>query len=151
VVGPVRPRRGGRLRHPGGDRAGVVAALRGGVSSDEAGRLRRAGTANAPAYETYLRGRQDLRPFGPGNVGLARQMFKRAIELDKSFAQAHAGLADADGNLLQWLIAPKGSEAVLRTEALAASDEALRLDPNLAEAHVARGNVLSMLERNAEA
>src|SRR5262249_15878308 len=36
----------------------VVAALRGGVSSDEAGRLRRAGTANAQAYETYLRGRQ---------------------------------------------------------------------------------------------
>jgi adenylate cyclase len=129
----------------------VVAALRGRVSSDEAGRLRRTGTANPQAYETYLRGRHYLRALGAENVEMARQMFKRAIALDKSFAQSHAGLADADGNLLQWLLVPKDAQPALRAEALAASDEALRLDPNLAEAHVARGNVLTLLERNDEA
>ena len=129
----------------------VVAALRLRVSSDEAGRLRRSGTANPQAYEMYLRGRQYLRALGNENVELARQMFKRAIALDPSFAQPRAGLADADINLLQWLLVSKDAQPAVRTEALDASGEALRLDPELPEAHVARANVLSLLGRNAEA
>jgi adenylate cyclase len=129
----------------------VVAALRLRISSDEAGRLRRSGTANPQAYEMYLRGRQYLRALGTENVELARQMFKRAIALDPAFAQPRAGLADADINLLQWLLVSKEAQPALRTEALAASGEALRLDPELPEAHVARANVLSLLGRNPEA
>jgi len=129
----------------------VVAALRLRISSDEAGRLRRSGTANPQAYEMYLRGRQYLRSQGTENVELARQMFKRAMALDPAFAQPRAGLADADMNLLQWLLVSKDAQPALRTEALAASGEALRLDPELPEAHVARANVLSVLGRSAEA
>jgi adenylate cyclase len=129
----------------------VVAALRVRVSSDETGRLRRSGTSNPQAYEVYLRGRQHFRALGSENVEMARQMFKRAIALDRSFAQAHAGLADADINLLQWLLVSKEAKPALHTEALAAGDEALRLDPDLAEAHVARANVLALLGRKDEA
>jgi adenylate cyclase len=121
------------------------------ISSDEAGRLRRSGSANPQAYEMYLRGRQYLRSLGTENVELARQMFKRASALDPAFAQPRAGLADADMNLLQWLLVPKDAQPALRAEALAASEAALRLDPELAEAHVSRANVLSLLGRNAEA
>jgi adenylate cyclase len=99
----------------------------------------------------YLRGRQYLRSQGTENVELARQMFKRAMALDPAFAQPRAGLADADMNLLQWLLVSKDAQPALRTEALAASGEALRLDPELPEAHVARANVLSVLGRSAEA
>ncbi|HEY4770630.1 MAG TPA: hypothetical protein VIH51_08395 [Myxococcales bacterium] len=104
----------------------VVAALRLRISSDEAGRLRRSGTANPQAYEMYLRGRQYLRSQGTENVELARQMFKRAMALDPAFAQPRAGLADADINLLQWLLVAKDAQPALRTEALEASGEALR-------------------------
>lgn len=129
----------------------VVAALRVRMPSEEAGRLRRAGTANAEAWEMYLRGRQHFRLLGHENGELARQTFKRAIALDPGFAQARAGLADVDTNLVQWLLVPKGEQAALREEALASSEEALRLDPGLAEAHVGRGNLFSMLGRAAEA
>jgi adenylate cyclase len=128
----------------------VVAALRLRISDAEAGRLSRSGTTNPQAYEMYLRGRQYLRALGT-DIELARQMFKRAIALDRKFAQAQAGLADADMNLVQWLLASKEAQPALRAEALAASDEALRLNPDLAEAHVSRANVLSLLGRHAEA
>ena len=129
----------------------VVSALRPRVSPDDAGRLRRGGTANAQAYEMYLRGRQYFRALGAENNELARQMFKRAIALDDSFAQAKAGLADVDINLLQWLLVPKEAQPPLRAEALAASEAALRLNPDLAEAHVAKANVLALLGRVDEA
>jgi adenylate cyclase len=128
----------------------VEGALRLQISEAEAGRLSRSGTTNPQAYETYLRGRQYLRSLGD-EVRLARHLFKHAIELDPAFARPRAGLADADMNMLQWLLVSKNEEAAVRAEALSASDEALRLDPNLAEAHVAGGHILSLLERNAEA
>lgn len=109
------------------------------------------GTTNTRALEMYLRGRQYLRATGAENFELARQMFKSAAALDPAFAQAHAGIADAGANLLQWVLLPAEAQPALRTEVLAESDEALRLQPDLAEAQMARGNVLSVLGRNAEA
>src|SRR5205823_3770421 len=129
----------------------VVSALRLRVSSDESGRLRRSGTANPQAYEMYLRGRHYFRALGMENVELARQLYKRAIALDRAFAQAHAGLAEADMNVLQWLLVSKEEQPAMRAEALAASEEALRLDPELPEAHVSRANVLAVLGRKDEA
>jgi adenylate cyclase len=125
----------------------VVSALRLRMQSE----ARRTGTADAQAWEMYLRGRQYLRATGPENFELARQMFKRATAIDPSFAQAHAGLGDVDGYTLQWLLVPKQSEAAVRAEALAESEEALRLMPNLPEAHAGRASVLAMLGRTAEA
>jgi adenylate cyclase len=129
----------------------VVSALRLRMSSDEAGRLRRGGPASPQAYEMYLRGRQYFRALGGENVEMAREMFKRAIAIDPSFAQPQAGLADADINLVQWLLVPADAQPALRAEALEASETALRLDPDLPEGHVARANVLSILGRNDEA
>ena len=126
----------------------VVTALR---LRDQAGGLRRTGTTVPQAYEMYLRGRHYLHELGGENGELARQMFKGAIGLDGNFAEARAGLADIDANLVQWRLVPVKEQAELTTEALAATEEALRLDPAIAEAHVARGNVLGVLGRNAEA
>jgi len=126
----------------------VVAALQLRMQADPA---RRSGTANPQAYEMYLRGRQYFRELGAENGELARQMFKRAIALDPSFAQPQAGLADVDVNLLQWRLVPPQAQDALRAESLAAIEQALRLDPRLAEAWVARANLMSLLDRNAEA
>jgi len=126
----------------------VVAALRPQVGAEVS---RRAGTQNAQAYEIYLRGRQYLRLLGADNTEMARQMFKRASALDPRFAEARAGLADADASLLQWLLPAPEQRPELRAEVLAESEEALKLDPGLPEAHVARANALSIVGRNAEA
>jgi adenylate cyclase len=64
---------------------------------------------------------------------------------------AHAGIANADDFGLQWLLVPKESAPAMRSEALAESEEALRREPDLAEAHLARANVLSLLGRADEA
>ena len=129
----------------------VVSALKVRMVPGAEGRLRRGGTTTPPAYETYLRGRHYLFAQGNDNVEMARQMFKRAIALDPSFAQSYAGLANADIALLQWLLVARDQQPVLRAEALSASETALKLEPELAEAHVARGNVLSLLGRAEEA
>ena len=129
----------------------VVAALRVRISPDESGRLRRSGTVNPEAYEMYLRGRQYLNTRASEELESARQMFKRAFSLDPAFAQAHAGLADTDAFQLQWLLIEKAVQPARREEALAESEVALRLNPDLAEAHVARANLLSLLGRGADA
>jgi TolB-like protein/tetratricopeptide (TPR) repeat protein len=128
----------------------VVRALRPRLGGADGVRLTRAGTQSTPAYEMYLRGRQFLMTLSDNGYRFARQMFRGAIELDPTFAQAHAGLADTCYFMLAWHLDDDHVDAI-RAEAAAASAEAVRLDPSLAEAHVARGNVLSSQRREAEA
>lgn len=102
-------------------------------------------TSRAPsdmrAYEFYLRGRQIQWLKSSENWVNAPQMFRRAIEFDPKYAQAHAGLADSLAQLLIWRVLQP--EDVL-AEALAAAKRALELAPDLAEAHVAHANTLSL-------
>jgi adenylate cyclase len=67
-------------------------------------------------------------------------MFRRAIELDPDYAQAHAGLADSLCELMLWRMVTRDGGAL--AEAQAAAHRALELDPGLAEAHVAKGHAL---------
>jgi adenylate cyclase len=122
----------------------VVRALR--VSLKGAAELEDLGcSCNAPrdmrAYEFYLRGRQIQSVKSSDNWTKAPEMFRRAIALDPDYAQAHAGLADSLAQLLIWRILQP--EDVLQ-EALSAAKRALELAPELAEAHVAHGNTLSL-------
>jgi serine/threonine protein kinase/Flp pilus assembly protein TadD len=99
-------------------------------------------TESIQAYEFYLRGRQFFE-FRRKSLEYGRQMFKRAIEIDPNYALAHAGVADCC-SLLYMLFDARESNL---KQAEAASETALRLSPDLAEAHVARGLVFS-LRRN---
>jgi TolB-like protein len=129
----------------------VVRALELRLSGSDAGRLTKVGTRNAQAYDMYLRGRKFLMTHGETMFRLARQMFRGAIELDPRFAQAHAGLADADFMMIQWNFLDLHHSEARHAEALAESEEALRLDPDLAEAHVSRANVLTLVGREEDA
>lgn len=95
-------------------------------------------TENVEAYTYYLRGRQYFHNSTRWFLGLARQMFVRATELDPMYARAYAGLAICDTRLAGWF-----GEPILMEEILATAGKALALAPDLAEAHVARGDVLS--------
>jgi adenylate cyclase len=68
-------------------------------------------------------------------------LFRRAIELDPGYAQAHAGLADVLAQLVLWRSAK--AQDVL-PEATAAASRALDLAPDLPEAHVAQGHLRSL-------
>ena len=73
-------------------------------------------------------------------------MFAKAVELDPQYARAYAGIANCDARLWGWYNVPTKAEDVL-----AIAEQALALDPNLAEAHAARGEALVNSPRRSEA
>jgi len=74
----------------------------------------------------------------------AIEMFSRAIENDSRYARAFAGKADCH-SYLYWYFG--GSKADLE-QAAVDSENDLKLDNMLAEAHAARGLAVSLSNRN---
>jgi adenylate cyclase len=103
-------------------------------------------TTNVEAYEFYLRGRKLYHKWTRQSVEFARQMFERAVRTDPGFAAAWAGLANAYVDLFRWSREPRDLK-----EAQRASQKALELDPNSAEAHVSAGQALAIQRRFSEA
>jgi TolB-like protein/Flp pilus assembly protein TadD len=87
------------------------------------------------AYEFYLRGRQFLNRFRKVEIEFARQMFQQAIEKDPEFALAWAGYADCFS--LEIMYADPTPS--FKDKAREASERALALNPELAEAHASSG------------
>jgi len=90
-------------------------------------------TDNIEAYNYYLKGRDLLRRGSISGYKAAREIFERAVELDPAFARAYAGVADANSFLYTQTF-----ERLPVDNIFAASEKALRLDNNLAEAHARR-------------
>ncbi|MBZ5542750.1 MAG: protein kinase [Acidobacteriia bacterium] len=125
----------------------IARALRVMLSDTEKQAIAKAPTANVKAYDYYLRGRQFFHQFRGKSFGFARQMFTRAIEADPNYARAYAGIADCCSFLYMYF---ESSDANLKG-ADAASLTALELDPDLAEAHAARGLAVALNKRYEEA
>jgi tetratricopeptide (TPR) repeat protein len=96
-------------------------------------------TNNSEAYDAYLRGLAFTlkTAFTPANSIAAQKYLKEAVRLDPKFALAWTLLSyvDASGYLTQSL----QPTVALREEAREAADTALRLQPNLGEALLAKG------------
>ncbi|HVD60672.1 MAG TPA: protein kinase [Gemmatimonadaceae bacterium] len=125
----------------------IVKALSVILSDEEKRAIEKVPTVNVEAYDCYLRGRQFFHQFRKQSLEFARQMFNKAIEIDPTYALAYAGVADCCSVLYTNFDA---SDANL-TNADVASRRALKLAPQLAEAHVARGLAVSLLGHHAEA
>jgi serine/threonine protein kinase/Flp pilus assembly protein TadD len=125
----------------------IARALRVMLTDQEKRAIEKVPTADVQAYDYYLRGRKFFHQFRGEAFGFARQMFTRAIETDPHYARAYAGIADCCSFLYMYF---ESTEANLR-EAEAASRRALELDPDLAEAHAARGLAVSLNKRYDEA
>ncbi|UHQ18251.1 tetratricopeptide repeat protein [Lysobacter sp. KIS68-7] len=120
----------------------VVNAVRPTLQSPIKFDLEKRAPRDMRAYEFYLRGRQLEGRTTELSWKQAPLMFRRAIEIDPEYAQAWAGLADSLCELLMWRLEVAHSGAL--EEAKNAAHRALELDPNLAEAHVAKAHALSM-------
>ncbi len=101
--------------------------------------VRRKPPASLAAYDYVLRG--DALPIGdPANEEEARQLFRKAIELDPGYARAHALLGEYV--MLKWLNDFDSSETLL-AEALALTARSVVLDDTDAMCHLNLSNVLS--------
>jgi TolB-like protein len=114
----------------------IAGALRSTLSPEEKARIAQKPTDNPEAYEFYLRGREvHLRTeTSRENYLTAINFYKQAVVLDPQFVLARARLSYIQG-WLYWLFEP--TNEALAAEARANAEEALRLDANSAEAHLA--------------
>ncbi|MBI4479402.1 MAG: winged helix-turn-helix domain-containing protein [Acidobacteria bacterium] len=94
--------------------------------------MSRAATRDTAAYEAYLQGRYYWNKRTEDGFRKAIENFERSIAQDSSFALAFVGLADVY-NLLGLFSTLPPKQAYER--ARAAADQALTIDPQLAEAH----------------
>src|SRR5437870_5667788 len=112
----------------------ICDGLRLELSSDEKDQLEQGKTANAEAYEEYLRGRDCLGRFiyhsiARGDIDAAIEHFQKATELDPSFALAQSALGGAYANRVR-----KGlGETDDNARAEKAFERALAIDPKLLE------------------
>src|SRR5213082_889975 len=115
----------------------ICDGLRLELTSDEKDQLERAKTANAEAYEAYLRGRDALGRFiyhtvARKDVDEAIDHFEHAAEFDPSFALAHCGLGAAYASRVMKGFGEPNDHALAQQ----AFDKALALDPHLIEARM---------------
>ena len=104
-------------------------------------------TTNPEAYDYYLRGRRYMYSMSRSDYEHAIRMFEQAINIDGLYALAYAGMADAYSHLYRY--AEATAENV--EHAKRASEQALMLDPQSAEAHASRGLALVIGEHYDEA
>jgi TolB-like protein/tetratricopeptide (TPR) repeat protein len=127
--------------------ASVATTLRGGeLTGPEQRALRRPATGAEP-YEYFLRGRQSLHRMRRPDLERSCEMFSQAIDLDANYAPAWAGLATVHALLYEWWGSNQGD--LVRADQ--ASETAMRLAPQLADAHVARGLALAQHRRYEDA
>lgn len=112
--------------------------LRPKLSGLEQSRMEKQYTANAEAYQLYLKGRFYWNKRTPGDFQKSIPLFEQAIEKDPNYALAYSGLADSYALLTAYSVEqprqlmPKAKEAALK---------ALALDDKLAEAHASLGQI----------
>ncbi len=118
----------------------VVAAVGAVLTSDEQGRIAAPPTANAEAYRLYLQGRDYwTRPgYVRQNCEIAQRLYERSLGLDRDFALAHAELSQVHGQMYWLRYDPSPARAARQREE---AESAMRLAPNLPQAHIAMGLV----------
>jgi len=109
------------------------------LSGEERKKVTKRHTDDPAAYQTYLQGRYHWNKGTIAGYKKAIEYFQEAIGRDPNYALAYAGLADSYLLLGSYFV-----EAV--TDAKGAALQALKIDPNLAEAHIAVGHIKLLLD-----
>jgi eukaryotic-like serine/threonine-protein kinase len=116
-------------------------------TSEEAARATPHPTENFEAYDLYLKGRSAMRgQQDVKNIQGAITYYEDALKKDPNFALAYAGVADA--SLVMY---HEKKDSFWSQKALAAAQQAERLNDNLPEVHFSLGNVYTASGKGAEA
>ncbi len=120
--------------------AGAIGAT---LTPEETRRLAGSRRVNPEAYEEYLVGTYQQAPSTPEGFIRAIAHYRRAIALDSTFADPHAGLVTAYWNLAVFgVMSPNECAPLARAQA----EQAVKLDPGSARAHSALAVVRSFFE-----
>lgn len=115
----------------------ITRALNVLVSESQADRLARRPTNSPEAYDLYLRGNEYFnKTWSAEDIAIAIRMYGRAIALDSTFALAWAMLSRGHASMY-WEYYDRSDERCHL--ALGAAEQALTLQPDLAEGHEALG------------
>jgi TolB-like protein/Flp pilus assembly protein TadD/predicted Ser/Thr protein kinase len=117
----------------------ILNKIRPRLSGEAKEKATRRHTEDSAAYQLYLQGRFHWNKGTTAGYRNAIEYFQRASERDPKYALAYAGLADS-----YLLLGSTFVESL--TEAKAAAERAQALDPTLAEAHVALGQIKLWLD-----
>ncbi len=112
----------------------IAASLEAKLSGSEKRAIAARPTENSEAYQLYLKGRFFWNKRTGADLHTAANYFEQAIAADANFAEAYAGLADAD------LLIPvfgAGAPREFFPKAMAAARRAIELDDASAEGHTA--------------
>jgi TolB-like protein/Tfp pilus assembly protein PilF len=124
----------------------IADALRANLSADEKTRVAIKPTQSPDAYVFYLRANQISR--NPDTLledyKTAEQLYMQAIALDPNFALAHARLASVRAEIFHYYEPTDAWKLKARQEA----ETALRLQPDLAEAHFALGQCIYWMDQD---
>ena len=110
----------------------IATSLKAQLTRDEQSRVSRKPTRDLQAYHLFLQGRQSLARWTTQGVDIAIDFFERAIARDPTFALAYAHLAMGRVELAESGARPPEASYARAEES---SKMALRLDPELSEAH----------------
>jgi TolB-like protein/Tfp pilus assembly protein PilF len=115
----------------------IASSLQAKLSPNEKERLNRQPTQNPDAYLLYIQAHDYAnRPDHFREELLkAEELFEQAIKLDPKFAAAFAGLSMVES----WMYHNSDPTPARREKARRSADEALRLQPDLPEGHLALG------------
>lgn len=108
------------------------------MTADDVSQISRIPTSNLEAYNQFVAGREALRERTGKSIRAGLAHFRKAVELDPDYAQAHAGIAES-----LWLSTDYGSvpsESVI-PEIKEEIALALKLDPALGEAYALSGTL----------
>jgi adenylate cyclase len=125
----------------------IVDALEVTLTPRDRRALQYVATSDAQAYDYYLRGRKYFYAMTKRAFHHAVKLYRQAIAEDPSYALAYAGIADAHSFLFMY----GDSTPANAGKAQEASNRAVELDPDSAEAHASRGIALSISKRYDEA
>ena len=112
----------------------VAQAMMVRLNPDEQRQLRKRETENVEAYQEYLKGRYFWNKRNAEGLTKSLDHFQQAVNLDPNYAQAYAGVADANTLVASYRVDPFHPDEAFQ-RAKAAAIKALSIDETLAEAH----------------
>jgi len=127
----------------------IVSTIVGRVEADHLNAIKTKRPENMDAYDLILKGLEYAKKGNviKENTENAVKLFEQAIEVEPSYARAHAWRACSLGNLADW---EENPDPDMFASAIESANLALELDPNEPEVHRIMGSIKLWFERDHE-